>query len=120
MTPHDSHDSDLGGGRHGDRRRRVTRDTTTGHGDRPLSPGDRDNRPTPQANESNYAAAPEVTAPLQKTEWTPANNQAIRPTLTTPDTAPLSAEQRKEIVTVLTSMILDHLQRQRVDRAQAN
>ncbi len=120
MTPHDSHDSDLGGGRQKGRRRRVTRDTATGRGDKDVSPGDRDDKPTRQPNESSYAAAPAVAAPLQQTAWTPGSNQVIHLTLTRPDTAPMTAEQRKEIVTILTSMILDYLQRERTGRTRAD
>jgi hypothetical protein len=58
VTPRDSHDSDLGGGCQKAKRRRVTRDTTTGRGDKDLSPRDRDDKPTRQPNESSYAAAP--------------------------------------------------------------
>jgi hypothetical protein len=120
VTPRDSHDSDLGGGRQNRSRRRVTRDTTTGRGDKDLSPGDRDDNPSHPANESSYAAAPAVTAPLQQTRWTPGSNQVIHLTLTRPDTAPMTAEQRKEIVTILTAMILDHLQRERTGRTRAD
>lgn len=51
MTPRDRHDSDLGVERQGSRLHRVVRDTTTG-------PGDRDDEPSPKADESNYAGAP--------------------------------------------------------------
>jgi hypothetical protein len=58
VTPPDNHDSDLGGGRQKRRRGSVTRDTTTGQHDKPLSPSDSDDRPNQQPNESSYAAAP--------------------------------------------------------------
>ena len=120
MTPRDSRDSDLGGGCQKPKRRRVARDTTTGRSDKDLSLRDRDDKPTRQPNESSYAAVPAVAAPLQQTGWTPSSNQVIHLTLTRPDTTPMTAQQRKEIVTLLTSMILDHLQRERTGRTRAD
>jgi hypothetical protein len=57
VTPHDSGDSRIDPARQNQRGRRVTRDTTTGHHDSARSPGDRADKPSPQANESSYAAA---------------------------------------------------------------
>ena len=73
MTPRDSHDSDLGEGRQKPSRRRVTRDTTTGRGDKDLSPRDRDDKPTRQPNESSYAAASPTTnnGPQDKLNYGP-------------------------------------------------
>jgi len=120
MTPHDSHDSDLGGGCQQPKRRRVTRDTTTGRGDKDLSPHDRDDKATRQPDESSYAAAPTAAARLQRTAWTPGSNQVIHLALTRPDTTPMTAQQRKEIVAILTSMILDYLQHERTGRTRAD
>jgi len=58
--------------------------------------------------------------PLQRTGWTPGSNQVIEPSLTRPDLAPLTAEQRKEVVVILTAMILDYLQRQRTRRPHSD
>lgn len=62
MTPHDSGDSGRDPGCQNPRRRRVTRDTATGQHDRALSPGDRADKPSPQADESRYGAAAQVGA----------------------------------------------------------
>jgi hypothetical protein len=64
VTTHDNRDSDRGGGRQNRRPGPVTRDTATEQRDKDLSPGDRDDRPTRQANESRYAAAPTAVPPL--------------------------------------------------------
>jgi hypothetical protein len=65
VTPHHSRDSDRGGGREKRRPGPVPRDTAAGQRDKALSPGDRDDRPTRQANESSYAAASAAVPPLQ-------------------------------------------------------
>jgi hypothetical protein len=54
MTPDDNHDRDLDEVRQGTPGRRVTGDTTAGHGDRHLTRSDRDDKPNPDANESSY------------------------------------------------------------------
>ncbi|GLZ02332.1 hypothetical protein [Actinoplanes sp. NBRC 103695] len=111
MTPRDSHGSDLGEGRQNRRRGPVTRVTAAGQRDKDMSPSDRDDRPTPQANESRYGSAPAAVPRLQRPGWTHGDNQAIHPTLTRPDLVAITPEQRKQIVAVLTSMILDFVQR---------
>lgn len=58
MTPRDSQDHDPGQGRQNQQPGPVTRDTEPGRCDKHLPPDDRDDRPTRQANESRYAAAP--------------------------------------------------------------
>ena len=107
MTSRGDYDSDLGAGRQNRRRAPVTRDTTNGQEDTPASPRDSGDRPNRQPNESRYAAASAALPPLQRTGWTPGSNQVIEPSLTRPDLAPLTAEQRKEVVVILTAMILD-------------
>jgi hypothetical protein len=62
VTPHDSGDSGRDPGCQNPRRRRVTRDTATGQHDSALSPGDRADKPSPQADESRYGAAAQAGA----------------------------------------------------------
>lgn len=57
MTPHDGHDRDLGVVRQGRPGRRVARDTTTGAGDRDLTPHDRTENPSREAGSLSHAAA---------------------------------------------------------------
>ncbi|MEV4706826.1 hypothetical protein [Actinoplanes sp. NPDC049316] len=113
MTPPGRRDSDLDDGRQDKPSRRVASDTTPGHRDRDLSRDDTADRPSSPANESSYAAAPPVTAPLQRTNWTPGSNQLVHLTLTRPDTTPMTPEQRRDAVALLTAMVLDHLRQVR-------
>ncbi|GAA1884312.1 hypothetical protein [Asanoa iriomotensis] len=113
MTPPARRDSDLAAGRQDKPSRRVANDTTSGHRDRDLSRDDTADRPNSSPNESSYAAAPPDPAPLQRTDWTPGNNQLVHLTLTRPDTTPMTPEQRRDAVALLTAMILDHLRQVR-------
>ena len=118
MTPHDNGDRKPAEGRQKSRPVPVTRDTKPEPHDRNLSPGDRDEQPTPQTNESRYGAAPAAAPPPQPGSWTPGSNYAVHLTLTRPDLVAITPEQREQLVAVLTSMILDFLQRQRTEHTR--
>ena len=116
MTPRDSRD-----GQPARRRQKgspypspATRDQS--RATETLSRGDRDERPSQQANESRYGAAPTAVPPSQGAGWTPGSNYAVHLVLTRTDLAAITPEQREQLVAVLTSMILDFLQRQRTEQ----
>jgi hypothetical protein len=116
VTPHDSRDSDRDTGRQTSARRRVTRDSKKEARDTTVTPRVTDDKPIQAANESGYSAAVTASARPQQPTWNPGSNQAINLTLTKPDTVPMTAAQRKEIISILTSIILDFIQRDRLGR----
>jgi hypothetical protein len=58
VTPHDKHDSDLGGGRQKLPRNSVTHDTTSGQHDEPRSPRDNADTPRPKPRRCDHSHDP--------------------------------------------------------------
>ena len=115
MTSRDSGDRKPARGRQKHLPVPVTHDTPPAPGDRNLSPGDSDEQPSHQANESRYGAAPTASPPSQRAGLAPGSNHPLHLTVTRPDLVAITPEQREQLVAVLTSMILDFLQRQRTE-----
>jgi hypothetical protein len=114
VTPRDSRDSDLGGGRQKPKRHRVTHDTTTGRGDKDLSPGDKDDKPTPQANESSYAAAPATQSEFAHD----AENSHRAPTVE-PLLADAAAREREPLNVKIEFVVVDGTAAEELIRRQA-